>query len=508
MSRFPLANSIIRLLGGVPQSERKNLLSGELASYPGIAQFLNPDAPRYASLRDYTKLAQHGYSGNVYLYRGVTIITQSMAGIPWQLYKQDGHPVLNLLNTEANEEDSGPEFLEALVSYWLLAGVTYVWAVRPETGTRAPTKLFAVQPNLLTPDIDRDGTLTRWIFDAGDGHKQYFAPEDILRIKDFHPLARALGLGAAQVAARPLDQHNAANDWNTALLQNMARPSGMLTPKTVGGQVAVIPPDAHETLKEELREKYSGPRNAGRPLVPRAPMEWQSMGQNALDMDWLSGKQQAAKEIAVALGIPPVLLEDKDNATYNNLKEAHRALMTETVLPRMDRLKAALSRFLLPMYGLDAQAYTLDYDRDAIEALAEDEDARHARVRADYAGGLVSLNEAREAVHLDAIDEGDVFLAPARAVTLDQLLEGAGLPTMADGGQPAMPPALPQPGAGKPPQLVPGQIVDANPPNPPGTAAGGKGLTGPFVLPPTVIYSPSARRKRLERAAEREPVTR
>jgi hypothetical protein len=180
------------------------------------------------------------------------------------------------------------------------------------------------------------------------------------------------------------------------------------------------------------------------------------------------------------------------------------------VLPRMDRLKAALSRFLLPMYGLDPQAYALDYDRDAIEALSEDEDARHARVRADYAGGLVSLNEAREAVHMDAIDEGDVFLAPARAVTLDQLLEGAGLPTMPDGSNPAMPPALPQPG--KPvPQLGPGQIVDANPnpPSPPGTPggpAGGKGLTGPFALPPTVIYSPSARRKRLERAAEREQV--
>jgi hypothetical protein len=166
----------------------------------------------------------------------------------------------------------------------------------------------------------------------------------------------------------------------------------------------------------------------------------------------------------------------------------------------MDRLKAALSRFLLPMYGLDAQAYALDYDRDSIEALSEDEDTRHARVRADYAGGLVSLNEAREAVHLDAIDEGDVFLAPARAVTLDQLLEGAGLPTMPDGGQPAVP-ALPQPGNGKPvPQLGPGQIVDANP-NPPGTPAGGKGLAGHFVLPPTVIYSPSARCKRLAKVA-------
>lgn len=485
----------------------KELGVGAVDFLPGMAEFLNPSEPVYRSARDYSKMASGGYQGNVYLYRAVTVITQAIAGIPWQLYKrsragdrsaQDGHPLLTLLNIQANDEESGPEFLEALNAYWLLAGVTYIWAVRPETGaTRAPTKLFALQPDLLRPDVARDGTLQGWIYQIGD-HKQEFNVDDILRIKDFHPLTRAAGVAPAQVAVRPLDQHNAANDWNTALLQNMARPSGLLSPKND----AIIPPDAHDTLKNDLREKYQGPKNAGRPLVPRAAMSWQAMGQTPSEMDWLNGKTQAAREIAIAFGVPPELLGDAANKTYSNQVEARRALYMETILPRMDRLKASLSRWLLPMYGLDPAQYTIDYDRNDIEALAADQDEIHTRARSDYAGGIISLNEAREMLGEDAIDEGDIFLAPPRAMTLDQLLEGAGLPSMPDGSLAAHPPAVAPAGAphpelppSAPPALPAGQIVDANPPTGAASTPGGAKSVRPFVS------SPSLRARRLARQA-------
>jgi len=495
-------------------------MSGSIDFLPGIAEFMNPSEPTYKTARDYGKMSQHGYNGNVYLYRAVTVITQAIAGIPWELYKKGRggqrasipHPVIDLLNIEANDDDSGPEFMEAVCAYWLLAGMTYVWAVRPETGaTRAPTKLYPIQPNCMTPDVDRDGALTGWTFQVGD-HKQHFNPEDILRVKDFHPLTRAQGVAPASVAARALDQHNAANDWNTALLQNMARPSGMLTPKFD----SIIPPDAHATFKEDLRERYQGPRNAGRPLVPRAPMEWTEMGQTPSEMDWLNGKTQAAREIAIAFGVPPELLGDASNKTYSNQVEARRALYMETILPRMDRLKAALSRWLLPMYGLDPAVYAIDYDRNAIEALAEDQDAMHARARQDYIGGIITLNQARTMIGEDPIDEGDIFLAPPRALTLDQLLEGASLPTLPDG---AKPPTPPHPGApATPPALPPGQIVDANPPGNGGNTSpnaasgpsvasnGAKGMDRQ-VMPPFAsraahaLYSPSARAKRLAKEA-------
>lgn len=503
--------------GGVGAMSEAKDFTGNIDLLPGIAEFLNPSEPTYKTARDYSKMAQHGFSGNVYLFRAVTVITQAIAGIPWELYRKGRngqrasipHPAIDLLNVEANDEDSGPEFMEAVNAYWLLAGMSYIWAVRPDTGaTRPPTKLFPIQPNCMTPDVDRDsGDLIRWVYQIGD-HKQYFAPEDIMRVKDFHPLTRAMGVAPASVAARALDQHNAANDWNTALLQNMARPSGMLSPKS---EKAIIPTDAHDTLKQDLMDKYQSPRNAGRPLVPRAPMEWTEMGQTPVEMDWLAGKTQAAREIAIAFGVPPELLGDASNKTYSNQIEARRALYMETILPRMDRLKAALSRWLLPMYGLDPAVYAIDYDRNSIEALAEDQDAMHARARADYIGGIITLNQARDMIGQDPIDEGDIFLAPPRALTLDQLLEGAGLPSMPDGGKP--PTAL-HPDAPPPHALPPGQIVDSAPPNsqpgaqpqtPPDAVSGPSVAPGSgkaVVMPPFAFSSPSARSKRLTQAAK------
>src|SRR5690348_4148360 len=248
MNRFSLTDWLIHRLGG----ERKSApLGGSIEFWPSVAEFLNPSEPSYKSARNYEAMAQHGFMSNVYLFRAVNLISQGMAGIPWKLYKKgaggkdkrvevESHPLLDLLNIEANGEQTGPEFIEWFTGYWLLAGHSYLLALRPESGTRAPGELWTLQPNLVRPHVDQNtGQLLGWIYEEY-GHKQEFDPADVLRVKDFNPLNRSQGLSPARVAARAVDQHNSANDANTALLQNNMRPSGILSPKEA---TTVIPPE-------------------------------------------------------------------------------------------------------------------------------------------------------------------------------------------------------------------------------------------------------------------------
>src|SRR5690242_9476630 len=156
--------------------QRKDL-SGSIDFLPGLAAWLQPlGGPSARTGRSYERMAQEGMGANVYLYRGVTLITQTEAGIPWKLFRtqangdrdeQEGHPILTLLNIQANEDDSGPELIEAFEAYRLLAGIAYLWAVRPDTGNRPPTKLYPIQPNLLRPEQDREGNLVAWVYQAG-----------------------------------------------------------------------------------------------------------------------------------------------------------------------------------------------------------------------------------------------------------------------------------------------------------------------------------------------------
>src|SRR3546814_17066459 len=85
-------------------------------------------------------------------------------------------------------------------------------------------------------------------------------------------------------------------------------------------------------------------------------------------MDFRELKQSAAREIAMAFGVPPMLLGLPGDATYANYREANRALWRLTVLPLCAKILGALAQGLSGWFG----AAELRVDMDKGQALAED----------------------------------------------------------------------------------------------------------------------------------------
>ena len=74
-------------------------------------------------------------------------------------------------------------------------------------------------------------------------------------------------------------------------------------------------------------------------------LRWQAMALTPAEMDFAGLKEAAAREIALAFGVPPVLLGLPGDATYANYREANRALWNQGILPlarRAARFRAAL----------------------------------------------------------------------------------------------------------------------------------------------------------------------
>lgn len=67
------------------------------------------------------------------------------------------------------------------------------------------------------------------------------------------------------------------------------------------------------------------------------------MGFSPSYMEFQKTKEAAAREIALAYGVPPMLLGIQGDATYVNYQEAHRAFYRLTVLPLATRVTAALA---------------------------------------------------------------------------------------------------------------------------------------------------------------------
>ncbi|MCO6177575.1 phage portal protein [Ciceribacter sp. RN22] len=338
--------------------------------------------------RSYGTLAREGFMKNPVAHRTVRLISEAAAAVPWLLYDGETevgeHPALRLM-ARPNGRTGGADFLEALYGHLLLAGNAFVEPL--VLGGRA-AELHLLRPDRVSVVAGRDGWPEAYEYRAGSAVRRIAAEGEgaLMHLKLFHPLDDHLGfppLAAAQVA---LDLHNAAARWNKALLDNSARPSGALVyqPKE-GGNLA---PDQYERLKRELDEGYSGPMRAGRPLLLEGGLDWKSMGLSPRDMDFVEARNGAARDVALAFGVPPMLLGIPGDNTYANYQEANRAFFRLTVLPLVNRTAKSFSGFLSGLFG---EALTLAPDLDQVAGLAAERDALWARL-----GGADFLSDAEK----------------------------------------------------------------------------------------------------------------
>jgi HK97 family phage portal protein len=116
------------------------------------------------------------------------------------------------------------------------------------------------------------------------------------------------------------------------------------------------------------------------------------MGLTPKDMDFIEAKNAASRDIALAFGVPPMILGIPGDNTYSNYQEANRAFHRSTVLPLAARTAAEFTRWLAPAFG---DALRLVPDADGIEGLTSERDALWARIgEVDF----LTDDEKREAV--------------------------------------------------------------------------------------------------------------
>lgn len=365
--------------------------------------------PRWTQ-RGYAPLAREGYARNAIVYRAVRMIAESIGSLYFVLYdgaaERDTHPLLDLLR-RPNPRQDGASFLEAVASHLLLAGNAYVEAVAlagEGGGNPQVRELYALRPDRMKLVAGTDGWPQAYDYTVGGRtvrFDQSGALPPILHLTFFNPIDDHYGMSPIEAAAVAIDTHNAAAGWNKALLDNAARPSGALVYAGAGG--TVLTDAQHERIKQSFAEQYQGAANAGRPLMLEGGLDWKPMSLSPRDMDFLEAKHAAAREIALAFGVPPMLLSIPGDNTYANYQEANRAFWRQSVLPLAARIACALTNWLAPAFG---EGLVLAADADRVEALSSDRAALWERVSN---ASFLTVNEKRLATGYGAVEGGDVF---------------------------------------------------------------------------------------------------
>ncbi|OLP61847.1 phage portal protein [Xaviernesmea oryzae] len=353
-----------------PQAALSGKASGGLqastAQSAALLAALAADGQAQWTSRSYAALAREGFMRNPVAHRCLRLLSEAAGAVPTLLYaggrELTDHPALSIL-ARPNERQSGIDFFETLYGHLLLSGNAYAEGVEIDGRLRA---VHLLRPDRIRIVEGADGWPETYEYRLGRQVRRYAAADGLfLHLRLFHPLDDHLGFPPLAAAQTALDLSNAAARWNKALLDNSARPSGALVyqPKDGGN----LPPEQFDRLKSELEDGYAGPARAGRPLLLEGGLDWKPMGLSPKEMDFVEAKNGAARDIALAFGVPPLMLGLPGDNTYANYQEANRAFYRLTVLPMIGRTLAALSVWFSERYG---EELALKPDLDAIAGLA------------------------------------------------------------------------------------------------------------------------------------------
>jgi len=290
---------------------------------PFVPAWLRNDAAEEGFARSYETQFDEVYRRNPVGQRAVRLVAGMLGGLTI-----DGPSTSSGQTAVALVKASG--LLEGITASLLLQGNAYVQLIAGADDQ--PLELCPLRPERVQVVSDERGWPVGYLYRAGARATRInrldpFGRIQLAHIKALHPRDDHYGMGCIEAAIAAASVHNRASRWNKSLLDQGARPSGALSYEPADG--SVMSAEQFKRLKEELASEFSGSGNAGRPMLLEGGLKWQALSLTPADMDFVALKEGAARDIALAFGVPPVLVGLPGDATYANAREAGRALSAD-----------------------------------------------------------------------------------------------------------------------------------------------------------------------------------
>lgn len=365
--------------------------------------------------------ADEGYCQNVIVYQAINKTADAIASIPFYVTNARGKEVkdsdFEKLLRNPNAGQSYQEFMKSIVGYYRIAGNAYIERVLVGSQVR---ELYSLRPDRMSIKTNSSGSISQYCYSVNSKPVTWdvdpiIGDGDIRHMRTFNPLDDLYGMSPIAAGAYAVDQHNESMRHIQALLQNGASPSGAMKVETE------LNDEQFNRLKAEIDSKFSGSRNAGRPMLLEGGMDWVQMGISPADLEMLQTKYSAARDISLALGVPPLLLNIPGDSTYSNYKEARLAFYEELVIPTAQMIVDELNQWLSPYFG----GLKINLDLDSVPAIAEKR--RELWDMADKATDL-TINERRAMKGFEPIEGGDTLLVQSMLVPLSFATEELTIP--------------------------------------------------------------------------------
>lgn len=419
----------------------------------------NPQYPPYS----YERFSRDGYGRNELVYACIEELASSASEPRIAAYQEsqpdptriDAHSSVDLLN-HPNPFMSRYAFMAAIVMYRSISGNVFIEKVRSQAGK--VVELWLLRPDRVRIIPDMVKHIGYYTYELG-AQKFRIEPQNIIHIRTNNPLDDFYGMPPLGPAAQRVDVDNWMRQFTASFFTNAGVPAGLLNIKKA------MEDQDRAVLDDQYRSSFGGSSGWHSLMVldgteaTFTPLGM-PIGERGLAMPSLDEIDEA--RIPMVFGVPLELIGARLGMVHGNrstTKEARASFWDETLTPLYTEISEAFTMGMRDEYS-DVDYWEFDYSK--VKALAEDEDAKHKRVREDLAAGVITREEARDALgHEPKLPKGDTLMLASTVV-----------PWPADSEEPlgTAPPLAPNvvdPNGQQPSQDFPG-LNPANPPaNPP-----------------------------------------
>lgn len=353
-------------------------------------------------LADLALQSEGGFAGSALAYRCVQSIATNAASLDLVVERTRGdktvpvpeHPVATLWNRRPNPLVSARAFKETVWAQLELAGESFVYLDRGETGEGAIQGVYVIfSPVEVVVDSRVAGTIKGYVVRVG-GQRVPLLPSEVLWLRYPHPREPWGAMAPYRAAGFALDLDGMAKAWQLGELRNGARPEGVV-------YLGDVDPDTHDAIVADFTARHTGPASASRHLFVSGTEAgaYQRIGLTAQEVAYADTRKGNAEEVFLAFGVPRDYL--MGGTTYENRRAARQTLWSDTIVPKLEVVAGDVDRQLLPDL-----TETCHFDVSKVDALRENEDAIYSRVQGAVKEDLLTLDEAREVLGLPPLPNG------------------------------------------------------------------------------------------------------
>ena len=350
---------------------------------------------------------------SVFTYAAVYRFAGALAGTEYRIVKRGtdvavsgraANRVRDLLE-KVNGEDTRFEFMESNFIDLNLSGESFAEKIRNRF--HDPIELHRVDPSNVNPIPDKTGRKRVEGYSVRAGEKLIYIPaEDMIPIRIFNPRDPYRGFSPMTGVRREVASDVEAAHYNLKMIRNGMRAGGILSPK----DGLVMDEEQLTQVQANIDENNRGSENANRLLVLPWEVDYHPDNMSIRDMDFLGLRKFAREAIAAAIGVPPMLVQNFDSATYANSEQQLKAFWDYVGKPALRRLYGALNERLVHP-DIDTEISIVP-DLVGIDAMVDSEDSRVENTSKLFTAGIITQNEARKRMNFEPVNGGEWFTVP------------------------------------------------------------------------------------------------